>query len=245
MWGIDYKQRLEEAVSNDFFSYAREEGISDIFETPVLGYAKADDLRFSRLVKAGLTMHPKEIYRPGNTVIINFLPFSDDYIKNNYVLAYEKAILTSAHINGFIQKTLVDMGREVSITGMPGDWDEDIYGPEWSHKFAAYIAGMGQFGAGGCIKTEAGYYGRFNSVITELSIEPTSPPVDNENIIDHICKNSLFKGDLDITVSGELISCCPAGAIDKDGINREKCQNYCRTLGQSAPDPDACGKCYS
>ena len=255
MWGVDYKKRIEENLKDDMREYLAENGLEEIFDLPILGYADADDPRFLRLVRAGLNMHPKEIYRPGSTVIISFLPFYEEYIKSNFdgaktvssewKFAYERAIMVSSHINGLIQRLLVEMGREASLTTLPNDWDYEIYGPEWLHKYAAYIAGMGNFCTGGCIKTQKGTCGRFNSIITELHLEPTTLSVDDEDIINKIMQSSMFKGDYDLIVGDDIISKCPASAIDKDGIDREKCQDFCKTLGQTVPEADACGKCFA
>ena len=254
MWGVDYKKRLEEYLIEDIQKYLNENQLTDIFDLPILGYADAADPRFLRLVRGGLNMHPKEIYRPGSTVIISFLPFSTEYVKSNFngeksvsqewKYAYERSIIISSHINGLIQKLLVDMGREASLTTLPNDWDREIYGPEWCHKYGAYIAGMGNFGTGGCISTSKGSYGRFNSIITELRLEPTTPVVDDENIIANISKASMFKGDYDLDITAEIMAKCPADAIKKDGIDRAKCQKFCETLGQTVPEADACGKCF-
>lgn len=262
-FGVNYKKLLEEDLATEMKSYIKEKGLEDVLDLPLLGYAFADDKRFMDAYDADLTKHPKEIYRPGTTVIVSFLPFKPQYVKDNFIenddanavhkawkYAYERSIIVSAHINTFSLYYLDGLGREASLSTVHTDWDRETHRPEWSHKIAANIAGMGEFGPNNCIRTEYGPWGRFNSIITEVQLEPTGKKQDRKdesrpgdiNIVEDYMRYSLFENPVD--VPERVINACPCGAINKDGIDKAKCQDYCHIQNEFVPEPDACGKCY-
>lgn len=182
MWGINIKKRIESEVMSAVAAYKENNRLTDMFMDPVIGYASAKDPLFMTFYERNWTLHPKEIYMPGNTVIVHFLPFAkritesnriDNCISEEWVAAYNASILFSAIINDSIKGTLESYGRLASLTNLPGDWNEEIDGPNWSHKLAAFIAGMGNFGIAGSFNTPSGSGGRFGSLITEYIIEPT------------------------------------------------------------------------
>ena len=50
----------------------------------------------------------------------------------------------------------------------------------------------------------------------------------------------LFEGPC----SEDMIRACPGGAISAEGIDKEKCRDYCRKFNETTPVPDVCGKCF-
>ena len=262
-FGVNYKKRLQDELAEEMTTYINQKGLKDVIGLPLLGYAFADDKRFMTAYDADLTLHPKEIYRPGTTVIVSFLPYIPKYVQDNFIenddktdvskawkFAYESSIIVSAHINTFTLDFLEGMGREASLSNIHTDWNPDTHRPEWSHKIAAYIAGMGEFGPNGCIRTEYGPWGRFNSILTEVQLEPTGKDtgdeanIDNEvDIVEDYKTFSLFENP--VSIPPQVISACPCDAISKEGIDQVKCQDYCYKQNEFIPEPDACGRCYT
>ena len=258
-FGINYKKRLQEDLAEEMSAYITKKGLKDVLGLPLLGYAFTNDKRFMDVFDAELSKHPKQIYRPGTTVIVSFLPFIPEYVQDNFnesgdhshvskswTHAYESSIIVSAHINTFTLEFLDELGREASLSTVHTDWNKETHRPEWSHKIAANIAGMGEFGPNGCIKTEYGPWGRFSSIITEIQLEPTGNDKENENgsdIVEDYKNFSLFKKP--VTIPQHLKNTCPCGAINENGIDQVKCQDYCGRLNEFIPEPDACGKCYT
>ncbi len=258
MQGIDVKKMIYDEVIKTAARYKKEKGLSGMFLDPIIGYASSKDPLFLIFAERGWSLHPKEIYRPGNSVIVHFLPFSHSVVQSNgnghsiseeWIAAYESAILFSAYINDSIMKSLGVLGRLTSLTNLPGDWNEVRGGPDWSHKLAAYVAGMGDFSIAESFNTESGSCGRFGSVITDYEIEP-SKTFDGENadrlnsIADSIKKSFLFSGSGNAEVCEDKIDLCPAGAIKHDGIDLQQCRSFCLGLGQAVPSSDVCGKCF-
>ncbi len=266
-FGVNYKKHLQEALAEEMTKYIKGQGLTDILGLPLLGYAFTNDKRFMDAFDAGLTKHPKEIYRPGTTVIVSFLPFLPEYVQDNFIennnvnavskawaYAYDRSIIVSAHINTFILDFLEEWGREASLSTPHTDWNRDSNRPEWSHKIAAHIAGMGEFGPNGCIRTEYGPWGRFSSILTEVQLEPSGKNHTNENgineetydeinIAEDYMRYGLFENP--VSVPQRIINACPIGAISKDGIDTVKCQEYCQMQNEFVPEPDACGRCYT
>lgn len=258
MWGIDIKKRIQDAVISTYEIYMEKHNISGLYRKPIIAYASAKDPLFNTFYELGWSLHPKEIYKPGNTVIVHFLPFSDSVVKSNintlniseeWTKAYNLAISFSAHINNSVKDTLEGIGRLASLTNLPGDWNTEKDRPNWSHKLAAYIAGMGNFGIASCLKTNAGSSGRFGSIITEHIIEPSKIwKIDDRSelikIADEIKASCLFAPTAYSVVIEDKIPLCPASAISKIGVDIHKCRNYCRQQHQVVPASDICGKCF-
>ena len=92
--------------------------------------------------------------------------------------------------------------------------------------------------------TAKGFGGRFSGIITDEVLYEEKPqtrtPEEYEAMIADIKKATLYEG----APSEECIAACPCRAISKDGIDRFKCQQHCRTLNEYVPSADACGKCF-
>lgn len=258
MWGIDIKQKIENAVMMTAADYMKDNELSHMFSDPIIGYAQANDPLFLTFSEKNWTLHPKEIYRPGNTVVVHFLPFSAEIVESNrnnmeiskeWTAAYEAAIFFSALLNSSIKDTLESLGRLASLTSLPGDWNEKRNAPDWSHKLAAYVAGMGEFGIAGSFITSVGSAGRLGSIITELKIEPSKVwpkrnDHDLESIANDIQKSYLFLNRNNDPIKDEKIFKCPAKAISSEGVDLAKCRDFCAAQKQIVPSPDVCGKCY-
>ena len=103
---------------------------------------------------------------------------------------------------------------------------------------------MGEFSTAGSFVTAKGFGGRFSGIITDEVLYEEKPqtrtPEEYEAMIADIKKATLYEG----APSEECIAACPCRAISKDGIDRFKCQQHCRTLNEYVPSADACGKCF-
>lgn len=284
------KSLLEECIQNAFDNYVETKRLEGLFLPPIVSYAFQDDPLFMALYDLGIITHPKLIYRPGNVVIVHFIPYNPDFVyslegeqknikQENWIMAYEKSIMLSAHINGEMQRLLYGFGRESSLSTLITDWDYKKFAPDWSHKLAALVAGMGDLDVNGSIKTEVGAAGRFSSLFSELKLVPNErnilkselsakenmdkagsgnaashykeakskdiyQGIDLDEVKEYINRQSLFPEAIDLKVPEDIIRKCPANAISSKGIDRKKCQDYCSTLNQTVPSPDACGMCY-
>ena len=272
--GIDIKARIFQAVKDGLGVYERECGKETRFGEPLIGFANTSEVIFDMFYDHGLCKLPRKVYNPARALIIYFLPYPQDAVESNmagkepskkWIQAYHDSMWAMMKINASITKEINKFGRLVSLCNVPTDWDDKKFGPEWNYKLAAHVCGLGDFGPNGCIITEAGPAGRFGGVLTDINLVPDrdfgfghtesrahTPEMDAEFL--RIMAASRYEGFCakstqpdaggSALCSTELISACPAGAISEAGINRMKCQEYCRTLNKFVPTPDVCGKCY-
>lgn len=212
------------------------------FDEPLVGFAAADDPLFSEFKKVIGRFHltPAEVmqntYGDGigdaRTVICWILPISRATRESNRMedkFPSREWALTRAngeHFNTLLRIYLVDMLRFVSaqavaplLSGMWRPVKEPGVGmaSTWSERHAAYAAGLGTFSLNDGFISEKGIAHRCGSVITDVVIPPTK-----RNCADP-WSNCLFFKDGDC---GLCISRCPAGAISRQGHDKEKCQAY-------------------
>ncbi len=247
------KTAIEVNVRKAMDEYEAENNCAGMYQEPVIVYHDAKDPAFDTFFRMGICRHPAEIYRPGNTLVLFFLPYREDIVESNrggtatsdqWLTAYKKGTGLIMRINRAIRNTLESRGRLVSCLNTPIDWNEKKAAEEWSFKLASYLAGMGEFSTAGSFVTAKGFGGRFSGIITDEVLYEEKPqmctPEEYEAMIAGIKKATLYEG----TPSDECIAACPCGAISKDGIDRFKCQQHCKTLNEYVPSADACGKCF-
>jgi epoxyqueuosine reductase QueG len=103
-------------------------------------------------------------------------------------------------------------------------WEKsDRYGlaSSWSERHAAYVSGLGTFGLCDGLITPKGKAMRCGSVVARIAVPPTVRPYDNH----HAYCLFFFNGSC-----GKCMQRCPAGAITREGHNKEKCYTYLRTV---------------
>jgi epoxyqueuosine reductase QueG len=124
-------------------------------------------------------------------------------------------------------------------------WRRSEQGPyapcsNWSERHAAYASGLGTFGLCDGLITPVGKAMRTGSVVARMDIEPTPRPY-----ADHHAYCLFYSHGS----CGKCIPRCPVKAIDKNGHNKKRCQQY--TEGKMPDylkrtytiDIPACGLC--
>jgi epoxyqueuosine reductase len=212
------------------------------FEKPVIGFAAADDPLFSEYKKVIGKFHltPAEVMEntcgPGvcesRTVICWILPISRETRESNRKtdrMPSREWALTRAHgerFNTLLRIYVVEMLRYVGAQAvaplLSGMWRPVKESPvgmasTWSERHAAYAAGLGTFSLNDGFITEKGIAHRCGSVITDVSIPPTPRSFADP------WSNCLHFSE---GVCGLCIKRCPAGAISRQGHDKEKCQEY-------------------
>lgn len=235
-----------------------------LYEAPLIGFARADDILFTREFKQNGVIHPAylaplEWLPSASTVISFFLPFTKAVKKSNrtktdapYLPGLPQRCSPEwlhARIEGqqfiqkltdYIQSILYQEGFETVCPTTSGKLRMITpYIATWSERHAAYAAGLGTFGLSKGLITEKGMAGRFGSVITSAAFAPSVRPYDTPFAYCTMCGACEVK--------------CPVDAIDKaKGCALGKDQQICGPYVEGSKLPPhgphqrvryGCGKC--
>ncbi len=219
-----------------------------IYDAPLVGYAAAGDSYFEMCQNesvVGLSfLRPQQWLSGAKTVISYFLPFAREIRETNRLAGLPSEEWVSARVDGEVFNNAV---RDY-LVGLLKELGADAVAPvrdprfcvrdrisNWSERHVAHAAGLGTFGLHRGLITAKGTAGRFGSVITTLTLEPTPRPYTGLN------DGCLFyaKG-----TCGECIRRCPPGIITRDGKDNKACSEYidAEILPRFAPRY-GCGKC--
>ncbi|MEA4921887.1 MAG: hypothetical protein VB031_00820 [Eubacteriaceae bacterium] len=254
---VNIKKRVKDNVDEAVVNWQKKPDCKVKYGDPVISYVSVDHPLFMAGRNKTISKHPKEIFTPGNTVVLVYIPYSKETAESNkggsepsqmWLDSFYDSMHLAMHLNKVMRNTFDKLGRIHSPTNSPTDWNEETHREEWSHKLAAYAAGMGRFGIGGSFRTEMGSSGRFTSIIVDKKYAPLDEEeisgIDTDKALEQMWTDCKFDSGSNVEVSEKAIAACPGHAIDKNGIDQEKCQAYCKTINEYIPTPEVCGKCF-
>ncbi len=191
--------------------------------------------------------NPDEIFPEVKSIISYFIPFTKEVtvspisspnIAHKWAESY--ILLNSAF--DIINNSLYDYFKSLNYESM-GIAGTHTYDPKnlqsmWSHRSAAVISGLGDFGANRLVITDKGSSGRFCTFLTSAKIEPTNTTTKT------YC---LYKKN------GSCLICldkCPVSALKQDTFDRFNCHDNvliknAKLMNDTIGFADACGKCIS
>lgn len=238
--GMELKDRIESIIKKA----AANPGTETQYREPLIGYASARDSIFDEMKKVigPHHLHPKEIFPEAKTVVSFFLPFEKELVKLNWrsqgpIKEWIQAKVETDHLTGEINEILkTELAKDGIAAVVPPivfDYKNKGFDIAWSHKSAAYAAGLGTFGVHHMLITKAGCAGRFGTIIISAEIPPTPRPVEE------FCRYKKGKKCL------VCMDRCPAGAVNIKGFDKEKCFRLLQenTKAFSEHNQPACGKC--
>ena len=249
------RRRIEKAVREAFAEYQAQEDVKTKFAEPAFGYISTVHPMFDTFFARGENDHPKNIWRPGYTMIVYYIPFAEDITRwdeegnttGEWLTAIEESRWLAMKVNAVIAEMLTKVGRIYSRSSTMMDWDHNKHRYNWSNKIAGYLAGIGTFGPAGSLVSEHGFGGRVGTMMTD-GVYVKKPEAVDGVILDEEFQKVLtaccFAGAQNVSCSEEMIAACPGGAIAKNGIDRAKCQAYCETINEADPCPEMCGRCF-
>ncbi len=218
-----------------------------LYRDPIVAFADANDVLFSRLKRIISPEHltPSEILKNSESVIVYFIPFRKDVVRSNskglcsskeWAEAYILTNQLILKLNRFLSEKIQNMGFRTAEISPTHNFDEEKLISHWSHKHAAYIAGLGRFGLHKMIITEKGCCGRLGSIVTDLNLRSTNRPKKEFCLYfhDQSCKKCVER--------------CPFGILKVEEFNRRKCYQICLSnakLYSRIGYADVCGKCSS
>lgn len=215
------------------------------YRKPLVSFVAADNPGFYELKKIVTPNHllPQDILPEAKTVIAFFIPFTRETVKENRIDSFVAKSWSQAYIdtNQLINELCQDIHDLLAKKGYKTSWqpathnfDPKTLEAKWSHRSAAYLAGMGSFGINRMLITSAGCAGRYGSVVTSAPL----PPAKIERV-----EYCLYKKNGTCTY---CIDNCPTGALTLEGLDKQKCYTHLLEVAESFKGMglcDVCGKC--
>ena len=219
------------------------------WQTPLVVTATIDN-RFAQLsaIAAPDHYHPHDLLPTAKTVIIFFIPFKKELVKENktgdrlcrsWGVAYVQTNDLIERLSQAINDMLAARGFKCGLTPATHNFDEASLMARWSHKHLGYLAGMGRFGVHNMLITPRGCAGRLGSLVTEADI--------GEYPLIETAEACLLKAGKSC---GKCMQACPVEALGENDFDRRNCWNrlnenraileYFADLPEST---DVCGKC--
>ena len=174
------REMFEAFLEEKICCYKEKSGCTTSWKTPVVGIADASDEKFPLLKEIIHPEHalPQDIVPGARSVLVYFVPFSEEIVKSNvsgeessreWDLACIHTNQLLIELNRNLHEKLTGLGYQASV--LPPTEEKLV--SNWSHKSVAYIAGIGKFGLNQVLITEKGCCGRIGSVITDMPLQPT------------------------------------------------------------------------
>ena len=243
--GDNLKQEIENSIQKFIANYQQRDDIESSWKEPVIEYADAADPMFKELKEAVSEDHllPEDIMEGARTVIAYFIPFSNQitnsniegkYSSHQWAVAYVETNQLIADLNQHLKENLSKKGYQASLIPATSNFDKEKLISSWSHRHAAYIAGLGTFGLNNMLITEKGCAGRVGTLITDLKIE-ASERTEKERCLNKAGFNC-----------SKCVDRCVNGSLQKDSFDRHHCYQLLSENDKIHPESaltDVCGKC--
>jgi epoxyqueuosine reductase QueG len=240
---------MQEEIINLVYDFIEEykeiNSIQINWREPLVGFASAKNPIFKQLKQVVDEDHkmPQELLKDANTVISFFIPFNEEVVTSNisgenasenWAIAYVETNKVVEDLSRFLTNKLKEENQNCFEIAPTHNFDKKKLKSFWSHKHAAYIAGLGRFGLHKMLITERGCCGRLGSLITTASIDSTKRSEEETCLYfkDGSCK--------------QCIEQCPFDILQIQYFNRHKCYEKCVKNGQlysKLGKSDMCGKC--
>ena len=246
---METRELLEKMITDFVRDYQGRNHTMTAWQNPVIGVADAEDPLFAELKNIIGPAHamPSDLVPGAKSVLVYFIPFAgtvgisnipDEESSKEWDYACIETNNMLKDLNICLYSWITEKGYHASQLPPTYHYDQEKLISSWSHKSAAYIAGIGKFGVHQMLITEKGCCGRIGSVITDMRLEPTAR-TDEE-----YC---LFKTR---GICGRCMERCVNQAFSvREGrgiYDRYKCneQIYDKIVPHyPIGDGDTCGKC--
>jgi epoxyqueuosine reductase QueG len=246
MTDIEYLRKIAEQFVED--DPARM-GTDGWWLTPLVAAAPIDN-RFEQLPKIASDdhLHPHDLLSTAKTVIVFFIPFKKQLVKENkagdrpcrnWGVAYVQTNDLIGRLSEAIRDLLAEQGFKSGLTPATHNFDEAKLMARWSHKHLGYLVNLGRFGVHNMLITPKGCAGRLGSLVTEAEIGEHPLIVTEE-----AC---LIKAGKEC---GECMQACPVEALGENEFDRRGCWDRTKenrnTLDYMSDLPESthvCGKC--
>ena len=238
------EMELKNLIESIIKEAAANSGTETKYREPLIGFASTDDPIFHEMkeIIGPYNLHPKEVFPRAKTVVSFFLPFEEKLVKLNsksrepvkeWIKAKSETDRLIAEINEELKTELAKKNIEAVAPEIIFDYSNQGFDVAWSHRSAAYAAGLGTFGVHHMLITKAGCAGRFGTIL--VSVEIPSTPRPKEEFCSYKKREKCLV----------CVDRCPAAALSVEGLDKEKCFRQLQENEKAFPELNqhACGKC--
>ncbi len=193
-------------------------------------------------------LHPRHILGTARSLIVFFIPFTKDLVRENrkgarpcrsWGIAYVETNDLIGRLSDAVRELLSTQGFQCGLTPATHNFDESVLMARWSHKHLGHLAGLGRFGTHRLLITPAGCAGRLGSLVTEAEL--------GDHPLIQTGEACLLKAGKEC---GKCLEACPVQALERDEFDRRRCWDRLsenrRTLVSFSDLPlstHVCGKC--
>jgi epoxyqueuosine reductase QueG len=215
-----------------------------IFDPPLIGVADAQDPLWERLKSPDVVgpchLSPDEWLPGARTVVSYFLPFTKqvrlanrvrDVTATEWIYGRWEGQAFNLALSRFLVGAIESTGGRAMAPELDRRSREVDLRSNWSHRHAAFIAGLGTFSLSRSMITRLGSAGRFGSVVTDVCAEPTVRAYED---VYEYCANC-----------GICIGRCPCQAISATGKDHGVCKVHVDKTRVLYAPRYGCGKCQT
>ena len=238
-------RQISQWIQQYVAEYPAAHRLENLWLEPIVAFAATSDPLFQQIRSWTHPHHlfPEDLLPEAKTVVAYYLPFQPKVsISNeNGLLASPEwgstYLLTNqliTRINDFLVLTLRQSGYLAAYAGATHNFDESSLMSPWSHRHAAYIAGLGSFGLHNLLITAQGCCGRLGTLVTSAPAEATPRPEREACLY-------RYNGSC-----GLCVSRCVNGSLHFEDYDRHLCYTMCLKNAQALDSmglADVCGKC--
>ena len=242
MDGRQWKEAVQRMVADYVKHYQEENHLPNLWRTPLVGYADANDPYIQSLPQIITEVHkqPGDFMVNPRVVISYFIPFTEELARTNagkesheasmeWARAYDTTNTMMAELNIYLAQEIIKLGGRAVVPEGVGML-KDIIKSNWSQRHLAYAAGLGTFGINNMLITAKGCCGRYNSIVADIPVEPEHRKEQ---------ENCLYKSR---GICRKCVKNCFSGALTTEGIDRKKCYETCKK-NEEKLGAEVCGKC--
>ena len=240
---------LRALAENFVETESQQSGVGHWWRGPLLATAKIDH-RFEQLPKIAASdhWHPYDLLSTARSVVVFFIPFNKELVKENkngdrpclnWGLAYIQTNRLIERLSHALNNLFKKHNFTSSLTPATHNFDEIKLMARWSHKHLGHLVDLGRFGMHGMLITPAGCAGRLGSLVTEADLG-NHPLIETEEAC-------LLKSGKDC---GQCINACPVEALTEKDFDRRRCWNRLEEnrsilngFSELPNSTHVCGKC--
>lgn len=218
------------------------------FREPLVGFASAADHLFTEIPRLVGDHHarPIDFLPTGGTVVSFFLPFTREVVSSNrgegpvsrkWGLSYLAANALINEVSHGLAEAVRERGYTAATVPATHNFDSQTLQCGWSHRSAAFVAGLGRFGLNRMLIGPSGCAGRYGSLFVGAEIGP-----DHRSAPERCLFHENGKCEA-------CVKACQPQALTAESYDRFKCRDHLLAISDQlnidGKTCDVCGKCVA